>query len=271
MVSLCKYEPIGDFDDSAQIVHSGGGSCTSGLWPGQAGPVDVRGGVGEAVQTRHARGGIKALPGGQEYSAVGAPVKLMIALMYKIPMRQIEGGPDWLNSDLWDVKAKADRSYSLDDLHLMFQSLLADEFKLKFHKESKEGNVYVLSVDKAGLKMKANDSPQDFEIPVKGGQDGTTLGKRVPMEYLCWWLGQVLQRDERPVIDRTGLKGNYDFTLAFLPELPPNFPRENLPPGMLDRPSIFDAVKQQPGLRLDAQKGPVEYYVIDHAERPSEN
>jgi len=119
--------------------------------------------------------------------------------------------------------------------------------------------------------MKVNESPQDFKVPIGGGKDGVTIGTRVPMQYFCWWLGQVLQKDERPVIDRTGLDKYYDFTLAFLPDLPPDFPKENLPPGMLDRPSIFDALREQLGLRLQAQKGPVEFYVIDHAEKPAEN
>jgi uncharacterized protein (TIGR03435 family) len=61
-------------------------------------------------------GGIKALPGGQTYEARGAPVKLIISLMYKIPMRQISGGPGWIESDRWDIDAKAAHSYSLDDL-----------------------------------------------------------------------------------------------------------------------------------------------------------
>lgn len=216
-------------------------------------------------------GGIKALPGGQEYTASNVPVKLIIALMYKIPMRQISGGPDWLNTDLWDIEAKADHSYNLDDLHTMFQNLLADDFKLQFHKQIKEGPVYALTVDKGGPKMKVNESAQDFEIPLRGGPGGVTKGTRVPMQYFTWWLGQVLQRDERPVIDKTGLTQNYDFTLAFLPELPPGFNKDNLPPEMLDRPSIFDALKQQLGLKLEAQKGPIEYYVIDSAEKPAAN
>jgi uncharacterized protein (TIGR03435 family) len=152
----------------------------------------------------------------------------------------------------------------------MFQNLLADEFKLVFHKEIKEGPVYALMVDKSGLKIRVNESPQDFQIPIKGPPD-KVIGTRVPMQYFCWWLGQVLQREERPVIDQTGLDKNYDFTLDFTPELPPDFPKENLPPGFLDHPSIFDAVRQQLGLKLEPQKGPVEYYVIDHVERPAEN
>jgi uncharacterized protein (TIGR03435 family) len=96
-------------------------------------------------------------------------------------------------------------------------------------------------------------------------------GTRVPMKYLCWWLGQVLQNDGRPVIDMTGLHGNYDFTLSYQPELPPDVSRESLSPAIQDLPTIFVALKQQLGLKLQAQKGPVEYYVIDHIEKPSEN
>jgi uncharacterized protein (TIGR03435 family) len=94
------------------------------------------------------------------------------------------------------------------------------------------------------------------------------------MQYFSWWLGNtVLQRDERPVIDKTGLDKFYDFNLSFLPDLPPgmDIPKENLPSGFLDRPSIFDALRQQLGLKLEAQKGPVEYYVIDHVEKPAGN
>lgn len=217
-------------------------------------------------------GGIKPLPGGQEYRAQGAPVKQMISLMYRISLNQISGGPDWLNTDLWDIEAKADHSYNLDDLHTMFQNLLADEFKLKFHKQVKEGPVYVLSVDKGGERMKVNDSPQDFEIPIQGGpRMGVTFGKRVPMPYMAYWLGLILRDDQRPVIDRTGLDKNYDFKLEFLPPLPPGFNKENLPPELLEKPSIFEALKQQLGLKLDAQRGPIEYYVIDSVEKPASN
>jgi uncharacterized protein (TIGR03435 family) len=218
------------------------------------------------------RGGlIKPLPGGDGYLVQNMPVKIMISLMYKVPTRQITGGPDWLDTDRYDLQAKADHAYSIDDLHMMFQNLLADRFNLKFHKETREGPVYALMVDKSGSKMKINESDQDFKIPMTPGTDAVFVGRRVPMQYLCWFLGQQLQTEERPVIDRTGLEKNYDFTLSFAPELPPNVPKENLPPGLLDRPSIFDALKQQLGLKLQAQKGPVEYYVIDHLEKPSAN
>jgi uncharacterized protein (TIGR03435 family) len=216
-------------------------------------------------------GGIKPMPGGNGYLVQNMTVKIMISLMYKVPSRQITGGPDWLDSERYDIEAKADRSYNIDDLHVMFQNLLADRFNLKFHRETHQGPVYALMVDKSGPKMKVNDSSQDYKIPIMPGADNASVGTRVPIPYLCWWLGQQLRTEERPFIDRTGLDKNYDFTLSFAPELPPGFPKENLPPGLLDRPSLFDALKEQLGLTLQAQKGPVEYYVIDHVEKPSAN
>ena len=117
-----------------------------------------------------ATGGIiKPLAGGHGYTVKNMPVKLMISLMYKVPMHQITGGPAWLATDNYDIEARTDRPYDLDDLHVMFQNLLADRFNLKLHKEIKEGPVYALTVDKSGLKMKLNESEQDYAIPITFG------------------------------------------------------------------------------------------------------
>ena len=102
-------------------------------------------------------GFIKPLPGGIGYTSQNIPIKLIFSLMYRVPMRQISGGPEWLGSEPYDIEARADRPYAADDLREMFRNLLADRFNLKFHKDVREGNVYALSVDKAGLKMKRND------------------------------------------------------------------------------------------------------------------
>jgi uncharacterized protein (TIGR03435 family) len=214
---------------------------------------------------------IKPLPGGHGYTAQNAPAKLMISLMYKVPMRQIVGDPDWINSDPFDVEARADHSYSIDDLHVMYQNLLADRFNLKFHWETREGPVYALTIDKSGLKMKADGTGQAMSIPILPVAAGAFKGTQVPMKYLSYWLGQQLQNDGRPVVDETGLSESYDFTLSFAPQLPPNISRDSLPPEMQELPSIFDAVKQQLGLKLEATKGPVEYFIIDHIEKPSAN
>jgi uncharacterized protein (TIGR03435 family) len=219
-----------------------------------------------------ARGGqISPLPGGQTYEARGLPLKMIMSLMYKIPMSKISGGPAWFENDRWDIDAKAAHASSLDDLHVMFQNLLADEFKLKFHKEVKEGPVYALVVDKGGSKMNVNTTEQDFKIPLRG-ERGSTIGTRVPMEHFAWWLGTgPLARDGRPVIDKTGLTGFYDFKLSFLPDIPKGADASQLPPEMADFPDLFTALREQLGLKLEPQKGPVNYYVIDSVEKPAAN
>jgi uncharacterized protein (TIGR03435 family) len=215
-------------------------------------------------------GMIKPLPGGDGYTAQNLSVKNMISVVYRVPWRQIIGGPDWLSSEHFDVEAKTDRAYSVEDLHEMFRNLLAERFNLKLHQDLKEGPVYELTIAKTGLKMKPDGEGEDPKIPILPGPNGS-VGTRVSMKYLCFWLGQNLQNDNRPVIDKTGLTQSYDFTLAFAPQLPPGAPEGNLPPELLNRPSIFQAVKEQLGLQLTPAKGPVEYYVIDHVEKPSPN
>jgi len=214
---------------------------------------------------------MKANADGAGYTAGYVPVKLMISVMYRIPARQIKGGPSWLEDDRYDVEAKADKKYTMDDLDTMYRNLLADRFKLKFHIETKEGNAYVLTVDKGGSKMKVNDKPQDYEWPIQFSGIGVMNAVRVPMRFLCWNLGQFLSHDERPVVDMTGLTGYYDFKLTFLPPTIEPKVRDTLAQDVLDRPSLFEALRQQLGLKLTAQKGPVQYFVIDHVERPSEN
>lgn len=91
------------------------------------------------------------------------------------------------------------------------------------------------------------------------------------MPYLCWMLGQLLQSDERPVINATGLSGLYDFHLAFLPTNLPRPDLDQLPTDVRDRPTLFQALPQQLGLKLIPRKGPVQYFVIDHIDRPTPN
>ena len=164
---------------------------------------------------------IKPLPSGAGYTAQDVPFRLMMSLMYKVPMRQIIGGPDWINTDRFDIEARTEHTSSVDDLHIMFQNLLADRFKLRFHKETKDGPVYALSVDKSGLKMKADGTGQALGIPIVPAAGGGFTGTRVPMVYLTWWLGQQLQNDGRPVVDKTGLDRSYDFTVSFEPGFHP--------------------------------------------------
>lgn len=218
------------------------------------------------------RGGfIKPMPNGTGYQVQNFTVKGMMSVIYRIPARQITGGPDWFGSESFVVEAKADGTYNSDDLHTMFKNMLADRFGLKYHTEMKPGAVYELVVDKAGLKMKADPAGAGVNIPVLPLGPGQFVGTRVPMEYLCWFLGQQSQGNPRPVIDKTGLTQVYNFTLAFMPELSPGMSIDNLPPEMQKLPSLQDAVEEQLGLRLIPAKGLVAEYVIDHVEQPSAN
>lgn len=215
-------------------------------------------------------GGIRPTQGGQTYVGSNVPLRLMIKLMYGITDVQIQGGPDWINTELYDVRAKAERPSHIGELHQMFQTLLADRFKLQFHRETKTLPVYELVVDKKA-KLKANESTEAFaDFPIKPAGRGKVAGQRVSMSYLAWFLAQQLNR---PILDKTGLAGFYDFDLEWVPELPPGAalrPEEGAPP-VPDGPTIFAALKEQLGLKLESQKGPVEVFVIDRAERPTEN
>lgn len=220
-----------------------------------------------------ATGGIvKPLPDGMGYTVENMTAKTMMAVMYRIPARQIEGGPEWFGSERFDVEARADRGgYSIDELHTMFKNLLVDRFGLKIHLDSREGAVYILTVAKGGTKMNADGSQAGLNIPMMPAGPGRWVGTKVPMEYLCFFLGQVSPSDMRPVIDETGLKGVYDFELSFTPELPPGASPDGLPPELGNLPILRDALDEQLGLELKPAKGPVNYYVIDHVDRPSAN
>jgi uncharacterized protein (TIGR03435 family) len=114
------------------------------------------------------------------------------------------------------------------------------------------------------------DAGKDRHSPIHDDDNNVVTGDRVPMNYLCFWLGQILQYDHRPVVDRTGLTGTYDFTFAFRPVLPPDV-SEDQSPETANLPTIFQALRDQLGLELTPQRGPVEVLVIDHVEKPSAN
>ena len=217
-------------------------------------------------------GGIKPMPGGQTYVATNIPLRLMMMSVYRISDSQILGAPAWMDSERWDVDAKAEHPSNLDQLHEMFQTLLAERFNLQFHREPKEIVAYVLSVDKSGAKLTPGDSKDAFDIPMRpGDRPGETIGVSVQMSYLCWRLSLQLNS---PVVNQTGLDGYYNFTLV----LPPP-PIERLDAtGPLPATTSSDlaadlstALRQQLGLKLESRKVPVEVFVVDHVERPTNN
>jgi bla regulator protein BlaR1 len=237
---------------------------------------------------------IQMQPGGG-FRASGTNLKTLIGQAYDVRQFQISGGPGWINSDRYDIVAKGASSAGSDnqpdDPHKMtdeqrktmseqlrerLRALLADRFQLTVHRETKEQSVYALVVAKGGSKLQQSqvrdsDGPKGM---MRMGR-GQLSGQAVQLEMLAGSLSSQLGR---PVIDRTGLKGNFDFKLEWTPDPgqsggpfggPPG--ADAPPPPDPNGPSIFTALQEQLGLRLESTKGPVEILIIDRIEKPSEN
>ena len=222
----------------------------------------------------------RILPGGG-FSATGANLRMLITQAYNVKDFQLTGGPGWLATDRFDVNAKAEATTeraSPETFRPMLQSLLAERFQLKFHKETKEMPVYALVAGKGPHKMKASETPagdpqQRGMMRIGRGQaslQGTNMAGLV--QLLSQQLG-------RPVIDKTGIEGRFDVELRWTPEpgqgggpfggAPP--PPEAIAQSDNSGPSIFTAIQEQLGLKLDSTKGPVEIMIIDSATKPTEN
>ena len=211
------------------------------------------------------------LPGGR-FDLRGIPVRLLIQQAYNVRDFQITGGPSWMGSDRFDIAAKAetDENLPIDAVRPMFQSLLADRFKLVLHHDTKELPVYALVIGKNGIKFKESTGDAQQRRIMMGR--GRINGEAMSMDMLVNQLGNQLGRT---VIDKTGLKGPYQINLEWTPEQAQSIGgpdgggegRASSDTG----PTIFTALQEQLGLKLESQKGPVDILVIDKIEKPSEN
>jgi uncharacterized protein (TIGR03435 family) len=157
------------------------------------------------------------------------------------------------------AKAAGEATPSEESIRQMMQALLADRFKLKLHRQTKDMPVYALVVGKNGPKLKRSALDAKSSATISNGQ---IIFSRVALPALAYNLSQML---DRPVLDRTSLSENYyDFKLEWTPDGSPPAPGSNAS-------SIFTAVQEQLGLKLESARVPQEILVVDHAERPSEN
>jgi bla regulator protein BlaR1 len=188
-------------------------------------------------------------------------LKNCIRQAYGLRPYQISGGPGWLADDRYDVIAKAAGSATKAQVMLMLQALLADRFKLTFHFEAKEMPVYSLVIAKNGPKIKeVKDDGNGTQID--GDPQHALNARNISMAQFAGTLSR-LQDLDRPVMDRTGLRGVFNITVDFVAD-------DAASPDTVG-PSIFTALSEQLGLKLEPTKGPVQILVIDHIERPSEN
>jgi bla regulator protein blaR1 len=218
----------------------------------------------------NARGGsIRPTPDGG-ITAENVSLKVLIRTAYRIQDYQIAGGPNWLDVDPYDIQAKRPGKGGSDGGRLALRKLLADRFHLTVHTETKDLPVYALVVAKNGPKFQeAKRAPQEDDGGWRMGR-GYMHGQMVPFAELSELLSGQLGR---PVLDQTGIRGIYDLKLDWTPTgyVPREGGASNEPRPDPDGPTIFTAIQEQLGLRLESRKGPVEILVIDRAEKPTEN
>ena len=204
-------------------------------------------------------------PGSLIYSRVS--LKDCLEAAYGVKRYQISG-PDWLDTQLFDIAARVEGNHGREEIMLMLQTLMADRFKLELHREQKELPVYALLVGKNGSKIRRADGDGDFTMgPASGGIEFQKISMT---DFAARFLSR-LPPISRPVLDKTGLEGRYDFTLALAGA--PEAGVEGIKRAALEEGfTLFAYALDQIGLRLEAQKALVEMLVVDHVEKtPTEN
>lgn len=210
-----------------------------------------------------AGGSSRAQPG--RYQGVNVTLMRVIGLAYR-PIQEFEGGPDWIRTDRFDIEAKADGTPTQEQMLRMLRALLADRFGLVARPEARPKPVYALVLARRdgqlGPGLRASDAACQSgpgTCPVRM-QDGalTSMGLTMPR------LASELSFVGRPVVDRTGLTGAFEVDLRWSPEAEPGGATP-------DAPSIFTAVQEQLGLKLEPSTGPVDVLVIDRAMKPAAN
>jgi len=198
---------------------------------------------------------------GARLNAGSVSLRTLIEYAYTLIPFQLSGGPKWLNADKFEVIAKGSDSSSEAQIRLMLQSLLAERFQLSMHHETKEQTISVLTVKGTPKLQPAKEGERyrmDTSISGREATSGHVAFKSTSMQRLC----EVLSRElEHLVVNQTGLTGEYDFEFdSTRAEGDPN------PFNTVLAPSISDI-----GLKLESKKGPVDFFVIDRAEKPSAN
>ncbi|HLW76109.1 MAG TPA: TIGR03435 family protein [Bryobacteraceae bacterium] len=217
---------------------------------------------------------IGPMPGGG-FRVECLPLKSIVTWAYQIQNYQLDGGPSWVESERWNIRAvapgkpdpsipteyekmsEAQRKDTMETLRARVRTLLADRFQLVLRQESREQTIYALTIARNGPKMKESEDQSKSGF-MMGGRRGTIESRGSGLDLLVQYLGIQLGR---PVTDRTGLRKHYDFKLTWTPDSPNN-------PTPPDGPTVFTAIQEQLGLKLESAKAPVDTLVIEHAEKP---
>ncbi len=200
----------------------------------------------------------------------GMNVRFLLAFVYDVHDKQIVDAPAWLGTETFDIVGVADMpgTPSLEQLKIMERKLLVDRFQLKFHWEKREMSAYVLTVAKGGAKLQGSNDPSG-PPSFLGRPDREMKGRNLTMANFAQLLQSGIM--DRPVVDRTGLEGKYDFVFRWTPDQSQMNGRFPVSESADAPPGIFTAMPEQLGLRLSAEKTAVEVMVIDRVQQPSAN
>jgi uncharacterized protein (TIGR03435 family) len=226
------------------------------------------------LDTLNQRGWSMPPPKGGKFTAQNVTLAQLIATAWHVQDFQVSGAHGWMNSDRYDIVAKAaDPAATNEQMRAMLKNLLVERFHLQAQVESQEEPLYALVIAKHGPKLqkaKGCSGEPGMKNPCGGFaiyQRSQLTGLSVTTEQLAEQFPWLLQR---VVVDKTGLDGLYDIKLQWSAE---HLGMEENPsqPVSSDQPSLFTALEQQLGLKLEGQRGPVDIVVIDHANRPIDN
>jgi len=226
-------------------------------------------------------------PGGR-FVLSGMAIAPVIRAAYPADISELIGAPDWVRNEIYDLTAQAGREVSKEQMEAMLRAMLADRFKLAVHYETQERPVYALVLARADGRLGPDIRPSSLDCDaiqaarragskepppatsngapacgtsMRAEQGMTVLIGARPLSVLASSLGSLTGR---VVIDKTGLKGNYDLTLRYVDR-----PSPDAPPGT--PPEVFTALPEQLGLKLEADRAPLKILAIDHIERPADN
>ena len=219
------------------------------------------------------------------YTLGGYTLAAMIRSAYRVQEFQIIGGPDWMNTDRFNLEATyTEAAGGPPQTDLMLRTLLSERFKLAVHNETRERPVYALVLARPDRRLGAQLQKSTRDCATAKGPEscGSSVGpgfmrlRGRTMAQFAESLARLTNTGSslnRLIVDRTGLEGLYEVTLKFTPEnIPPPGPTPaGFQPVDPNGPSIFTALQEQLGLKLDAQRAPVNVLVVDRAEKPTGN
>jgi uncharacterized protein (TIGR03435 family) len=212
------------------------------------------------------------------FRGTNVPIHSLLLQAYGLHEGEIIGEPAWASSEVFDIEAKvagpdvaAFSKLDSDQRQAMLQQVLTERFKLAVHRETRELPVYALSVARGGPKLKESAiDPSVAASARRGGGVRMSMGMISANECtIPYFLSMLSRQLGRTILDRTNLTGNYDFTLRWNPDNGVSASSDGAQTDAL--PSIFTAVQEQLGLKLESTKAPASVLVVDHLERPAEN